>query len=87
MKDFPNYYGIFIKPVTNGFIVTVGCKKFVFNNPKELGTLLRSYFYDPAKTIEKLEKQLQISFGLRQTQEEFVIPTCVEHEVDESGAE
>lgn len=41
---------VHIKPVLNGYLVTVGCQTLVYNNNKELARDLGEYLFDPAKT-------------------------------------
>ena len=42
-----------IKKVANGFIVTVGCQKFVSQSWKEVGNALAEYWDDPRAAEKK----------------------------------
>lgn len=44
---------IHITPVLNGFIVSVGCQRVVFNTPEQLADNVRDYFKNPEATEKK----------------------------------
>ena len=53
-------YNILIEPSgNNGFIVTVGCGRFAFQNPKGLLSCLTEYLNNP----EELERAYNECFG------------------------
>jgi hypothetical protein len=66
-----------IKKVNRGFIVTVGCQTFVFEQEKELFTAISEYFKDPEKAKKKYinEKEIivEVNFNASgQSQEDFI---------------
>jgi hypothetical protein len=52
----PIYRQVKIDRVTNGFIVEIGCKKFVAENWKDLSAKLAEYWKDPAAAEKKYAK-------------------------------
>ena len=49
-------YKITIKALDNGYIVKVGCKRFVFENISSLLHYMKMYLKDPAKTENLFSK-------------------------------
>lgn len=43
---------LIIQPVLNGYVVTIGCQKVVFTDPRILGDEVTRYYKDP-ETVEK----------------------------------
>ena len=50
------YHQVKIDKVANGFIVEIGCKKFVAENWKSLASKLGEYWKDPVAAEEKYAK-------------------------------
>lgn len=48
-----NWYHVNIVKVENGIIITVGCKRFVFDDINKAFELLKSYYDNPAEMESK----------------------------------
>lgn len=52
-QDSERYRGIFIRPLSKGFIVAVGCQEFAINTVENLVEYLNQYYKDPKSTEDK----------------------------------